>query len=485
MSLSADQHLARGRQLLNDGQPGAAIRDYLAANALQPANPQAALGLGMALSLAGRHGEARIALEHALTLAPENSDYAFALAEAHKRAGNRGTAEKIYRQILHYEPQHLMSAHNLGALLYDEERFAEAAERHLATLNDHPASVATWRDLGQSLIAAGRLEDGITTLEIADQTFPDDRETRFALGLAYLRNEEWSKGWPLYEARWQAGEQSPTPPGTALWAGQPLTGKHLVITREQGFGDNIMFVRYLPHLAREAAHITLLAPAPLAILFAESFSQLGNVSIVTTPAAVPAADFCTAIGSLPGHCLARGLSAPPSLTPYLRTPPERLSAARQALLRRAPEAGQKLGLVWRGNQGYGADRQRSLALGELLGQLPTAGVRYFNLQLDTKANERRLLNDAGVFDLSAEITGFHDTAAWLGALDGLICVDTAIAHLAGALARPTRLLGRREGEWRWGRAQDGRAWYTTLFPGKIGEAALFDHGATIAFPQNN
>lgn len=479
-ALSAAEYLASGRQQLACGDHEGGVRSYLAANALQPDNPQTSLGLGMAFSLAGRHAEARITLEHALSLAPEDADYAFALAEAHKRAGNIRTAEKIYRQILLCDPQHLMTAHNLGSLLYGDERFAEAAQRHLLTLQDHPGSVMTWRDLGQSLIAANQLADGLAVLETAHETFPEDHTTRFALGLAYLRNESWEKGWPLYEARWHPDEALLTPPGAAPWAGEPLAGKHLVITHEQGFGDNIMFVRYLPLLAGEATKITLLAPPALATLFGESFAHLDNVTVLSSAEPLPTADFCTPIASLPLHCLERGTIEPPLTIPYLRANPERETRVRATLNSLTPPPENALGLVWRGNENYTANRRRSIPLGELLPRLPTE-YRFFSLQRDATAAEKKLLAIAGITDLSAELTDFHDTAAWLNTLDGLLCVDTAIAHLAGALGRPTLLLRRNEGEWRWGHDQSCRCWYSTLTATTIAEVTSNKNGAIIAF----
>lgn len=446
--------LTEGRRLLDAGQAAAAIPHYLEANALEPQNSRAALGLGMALSLAGRHEEARITLEHALTLAPHDINYVFALAEAHRRAGHAGTAEKLYGHVLAHEAGHLLAAHNLGSLLYDQDRFLEAAERHLTTVNAHPESVTTWRDLGQSLIAGGQLADGIAVLEAAREAFPDDRETRFALGLAYLRNEDWPAGWPLYEARWHPGEQRAMAPGSSLWLGEYLAGKHLLVTREQGFGDNLMFVRYLPVVAGEAQQITLLAPPPLATLFADSFAALGNVTVISDVAALPSADYTCPIGSLPLHCLPRGITAPPARFPYLTAAGEM-----------TPTPG-IIGIVWRGNIKESSLSWRSCSLDTFLSRLSPGN--YVSLQIDATSQERRQLEAAGIPDGAAEIAGFHDSARRLQALSGLISIDTAMVHLAGALGVPATVLLRPAGDWRWGRQQDAAAWYPTLTTRPLG-----------------
>lgn len=475
-SPSAEDHLRQGKVHIAATNYQEAISNYLAANALQPENPQTSLGLGMALSLAGRHLEARITLEHALTQSPQNPDYAFALAEAHNRAGNTNIAEKIYRQILLAHPRHLMTAQNLGVLLYREERFAEAAGQHLNTLNTHPDSRATWRDLGQSLIAAGQLEDGIAVLETAHQTFPDDHTTRFALGLALLRNECWTQGWALYEARWHLDEQLPSAPGAKPWSGEALDGKHLVIFSEQGFGDSIMFVRYLPLLAAEASQVTLIVQAPLVTLFIGSFEALGNVTVIATGKTPPVADFSIPMASLALHCQSRGLTAPPMQIPYLRVHARPLSP----LL--ASDNRKNIGLVWRGNHDYTANHRRSLTLDFLWPHLPKGNHRYFSLQIAPTSEEKRSLATAGIIDLSAKLSSFSDTAAWLEALDGLICVDTAIAHLAGALGRPTLMLRRNEGEWRWGSDQSCRNWYVSLKAITRSTISSLNDGVTIALP---
>lgn len=450
-STTAIDHMAEGRRLLDEKDYSGAIRHYLKAHAEQPDNPRTTLGLGIALSQAEHHNDARITLEHALLQAPEDPDYAFALGEAHERAGKLDVAEKIYRQTLLGQPQHLLTAHNLGVLLYKTDRLAEAARQHLETLGKHPDSPPTWRDLGQSLVASGRLNEGIATLETAHEIFPHDRQTCFALGLAYLRNEEWEKGWPLYETRWLPREKQPTAPGSIQWQGESLQHKHLLITREQGFGDNLMFVRYLPTLAQEAAQITLLAPKPLTRLFAESFAKYHNVSVTDQAEYLPIADYSCSIGSLALHCLSRNILAPPNEA-YLTPQHSVLSNKNNAT-----------GIVWRGNTAPQHLRWRSFNLQSFLAKLPGDTGPFVSLQLDPTAEEQAQLAAYGIIDQTSAISDFSDTAAQLANLNALITVDTAIAHLAGAIGCNTTVLLRPAGDWRWGKNQTGQAWYKKCF----------------------
>lgn len=309
------------------------------------------------------------------------------------------------------------------------------------------------------MIAAEQIDLGIQILESAQLHFPEDQNTCFALGLAYLRNENWDKGWPLYEARWAAEEDKEF----KVWHGESLHGKHLLIRPEQGFGDNLMFARYIPTLAKEAKHVSLLTPPALQRLLSNTLSHIPNISVTDSANAFIGVDYSCLIGSLPLHCLSRSVTAPPPpLSPLVRThfhgdipPTEQGSPSRRK---------KTYALVWRGQANYAANQNRSIPLGQLLPQLPKQNINYVSLQIDASSTEKELLSSYGITDHTDQIHDFQDTAEQLANLDGLISVDTSSAHLAGALQMPLFLLQRPEGEWRWGPHQDGRSWYKNCFP---------------------
>lgn len=454
-----DSLLSQGQAALAEGKPQEAFFIFMRAQASEPNNPLASLGLGMALCQQSRINEALTVFQHTLKQQTSDPNIPFSIADALDRAGESKIAEAIYREVLKSNPEHLPSSHNLGSLLYRTERFAEAITQHTVTIEQHPESSATWRDLGQSMIAAEQIDLGIQILESAQLHFPEDQNTRFALGLGYLRNENWDKGWPLYEARWAAEEDKEF----TVWHGESLHGRHLLIRPEQGFGDNLMFARYIPTLAKEAKHVSLLTPPALQRLLSNILSQIPNISVTDSANELIGVDYSCLIGSLPLHCLSRSVTAPPPPLSYpIHT---HLQGNKQPTTLGKPIQTKKTyALVWRGQPNYSANQNRSIPLGQLLPQLPKQNINYVSLQIDASCTEKELLSSYGITNHTDQIHDFQDTAEQLANLDGLISVDTSSAHLAGAMQTPLFLLQRQEGEWRWGPRQDGRSWYKNCFP---------------------
>jgi len=441
-----------GQALLAAGDHARAVRHFSSLAALDPNAPAASLGLALALAATGRFSEAEVAIAHARNLAPTSIDLLAAQANLYEQMGDQAKALQGYLDLLTRDPNHLPAAHNLGSLLYRLGYFAEAAQQHRETVRRHPQSFATWRDLGQALVAGGQLDAGIDALAKACQLAPNERDNRFAHGLALLCAGRWAEGWPLYEARWQPGEAPPGLPGVPTWQGEALTGKHLVVFAEQGYGDTLMFCRYLPLLAGLTAALSVVVPAPLVKLLRASFPDL---AIDSRPTAGAAAHYSITLGSLPLRFLALGQATPPRPGRYLQPSPTARAAA-AALL---PEDATGLGLTWRGQPRYASNRGRSLDLPALLARSPQPEGRHYAFQPDISAAEQALLAQRGDTDLAPHLPDFDHSAALLERLGGLLTVDTAMAHLAGGLALPCHIAHRREGEWRWGTDGRGSAWY--------------------------
>lgn len=443
--------LAAGREAMLAGNHPLAILHYRNACQQQPDNAQSRVLLGMALRRSGRPAQLEEGLQHFGTVLqqhPDDSSAALSIAECLADTGAPALAESVFRVLHRDHPEHHASAHGLAVSLYQQARFAEAAEQHRRNRERHPGQVAAWRDQGQAEIATGQLEQGIATLEAACARFPDDHTTHFALGLAYLRQGDWARGWPLYEYRWQPGESPPTPAQTPTWVGESLTGRHLCVVGEQGFGDILMFCRYLPLVMAEAAITSLIVPEPLVRLLQASFPAC---RVSSQLAAASTADYSLPLASLPLRLLDRGCLAPPRQLPYLHGP--------------RPDTGHRQGLIWRGNRLPGVGTTRALDLKNFL-QLTVNGQTgtWCSLQYQPTALERDQLHAAGIGDALAGCTDFFDAAQALAGLAGLISIDTAMAHLGGALGYPVQLLLRPEGDWRWGADGRGSAWYAAVSP---------------------
>lgn len=300
-------------------------------------------------------------------------------------------------------------------------RWSEAEQGYRALMAAHP--LGAWNNLGGLYAALGRDADAIAAYEAAARTDPAALGPHYGLAQVHLRNGRFEAGWRLYEAR--RGLPGLNVPQPRLpfpeWRGEDLTGRRLLVIREQGLGDQIQFARFLPELSARGAEVSFLCDAPLAPLAA---GLADRVVPATQGAAYPAADFWVLQMSLPlrlGLTL-EGLSG----APYLSAPPRGHGG---------------IGVKAEGSPAHPHDRHRSLP--------PAAAERLRTLgqDLDPRAT--------GARDLA-------ETAAIIAGLDLVITVDTAIAHLAGALGVPVWiLLGAVHTDWRWLKARDDSPWYAS------------------------
>lgn len=344
---------------------------------------------------------------------------------------------------------------------------AEAHFRQALALDDRYGDA--WHHLGLTLAHQGRFVDAIAAFEAAETRLDDgtglgDRiwRTRFLAG-------DWDEAWRLCEAslpddldvRWRQMHGT----GHRRWRGEPLAGQEIVLFSHGGNGDTIHYFRYLDRvLAAGPDQITLIVQPALVSLVraAPILAQTGStlIRVMTTE---------DSLEDRPGYFLwVEGLAmlyrarpgAEPPQQPYLAAPPDRAAFWKGQF---GMGAGTKVGLVWRGSTGMPEDRWRSIPLDQFLPLFGVPGCRWFALQqgpLDDQ--ETAILARAGVTDLSAALTDFAETAAIIANLDLVITIDSAPAHLGGALGQPTWMLNRATSEWRWGWKQDRTFWYPTM-----------------------
>lgn len=282
---------------------------------------------------------------------------------------------------------------------------------------------AALHDAGAAAGLRGRLDEAKAALLAALSVDPQNARSRHALALVLLRQGRYSEAWPLYEERFEVAELGISRPALPYpeWRGEPLSGKRLLIFPEQGFGDQIMFARFARLAAQVGADVTLICSPPLARLF----ESLG-VRVIAAAGSVefPDPDYWVMSSSIAGRFRTTPETVPPP--PYLTAAPR--------------DSRSRIGVMWRGNPTLPNDANRSLTQG--LGQ--------------------RLLNLPGAMSLAPEDTGardFLDTAEIVASLDLVISVDTAVAHLAGALGKPLWVLLPHYGQdWRWGDRQHS-PWY--------------------------
>jgi hypothetical protein len=250
--------------------------------------------------------------------------------------------------------------------------------------------------------------------------------------------------------------------GKPLWLGEyPLGRKTILLHAEQGLGDTIMFVRYAPLFARAGATVVVEVQPALR----DALSGLDGVRVVAQGETLPAFDVHCPLGSLPlAHKTT--LANVPAAIPYLHANEDRLARWRTRL-----EAlpGRRVALAFAGNPAHINDRNRSIALDRLRPLLALPGMSFISVQRDVRDADREALGDRLITDLGGELADFADTAAVLALSDLVLTVDTAVAHLASALGRPTWILLPFWPDWRWTLDRDASPWYP--------DARLFRQGA--------
>jgi hypothetical protein len=241
-----------------------------------------------------------------------------------------------------------------------------------------------------------------------------------------------------------------------LWRGEEsLEGKTILLHAEQGFGDAIQFVRYVPFLAAKGAQVVLEAPPPLTALFSRI---AGAAQVLARGEALPAFDWHCPLMSLP-LALKTRLETIPAAVPYLSASEERVASWKQRL----PEAGaRRIGVAWAGNRNFKGDQTRSIGLARFSPLLSVNGIEFLSLQKDLRDGDREILRDnSHVRHVGDAMEDFSDTAAILSSVDLVISSDTSVAHLAGALGKPVWVLLQYVPDWRWLLERGDSPWYPT------------------------
>lgn len=411
---------------------------------------------GNQLMATGDDAAALQCFSQALVYEPELAEAHANLGFLQAKAGCLQEAEHSYRRALALLPQNLQIHLNLGALLMESKRFDESEAIYRHALAFAPQSAPLWSNLGVLLACCKREEEAERCYRTALALDPDYGKARFNLSYVLLRQGRFDEGWRCLEAREWYGALSRhfTFP---RWQGEALAGKTVVIGFEAGHGDMIQFCRYATQLkAMGAARVSIICHPGLKTLFA----TLADVDeVLSFHDTIPQSgwDYWTPPLSLPGLCHTR-LDSIPAPLPYLAADPVK---ARQWRLR-LTGSGKHVGLVWKGNRLFENDADRSLPGLNCLAPLSSvSGIQLVSLQKGAGEDEA-LCPPAGlnVLPLGAELQDFADTAALISALDLVISVDTAVAHLAGALGKPCwLLLPDYRTDWRWLTGRSDSPWY--------------------------
>jgi Flp pilus assembly protein TadD len=425
-----------------------ALAAYRQALAVAPTLPAARSAVGFLLREQGRLEEAVVELRRAVALAPSHPATRAVLGATLVELERPEEAEPELRAALALTPDDAMVLNNLGLAQHarGDVTAAVATLTHARRLRQDLAGIAA--NLAAALRDAGALDAALREAAAALAMVPDNADAHFVSGTIHLAQGDFARGWAGFAWRDRVHRAPVRPPGPPAWDGSPLNGRTLLVRPEQGLGDMLQFCRYVPEI--KGGRVVVAAPAPLLRLLR---TLPGDAEIVSSEASVGPVDVVCSILDLPAR-FGTVLGSIPAAVPYLWADAD---AAARWQARLNTREGMRIGLCWAGGIRYQHDRRRSIPVESLSPLATVEGVCWVSLQKGaSKAPELPLL------DWTGELDDFADTAALVAALDLVITVDTAVAHLAGALGRPVWLLNRFGGDWRWLLDRNDSPWYPTL-----------------------
>lgn len=318
-------------------------------------------------------------------------------------------------------------------------------------------SASAFNNYGNVLRECGEPEGAIPFLQRSMQLAPGHPTAPFNLAVAYLLAGDYARGWPQYEARWNYEHLAGTLPkfDQPRWTGQDIKGKTLLIIGEQGHGDNIQFVRFVADIRARGAHTVLVVDRTLIPLFQGPEIE----TIVAFGEPLPAFDYWTPIMSIPG-IVGSTLENLASVQYYLTADAKLQQAWQQRL---GPKTRLRVGFCWSGRRDTWINRHKGMPFEVMLDLIKrNPGYQWVNLQCDCTEEEAAQLVAAGVTAYPGSIKTFADSAALIMHMDVVLAVDTAVAHLTGALGRPVWvMLSQFALDWRWLLNRDSSPWYTT------------------------
>jgi tetratricopeptide (TPR) repeat protein len=436
-SAPAHRHLANA--FLEQGHLGAAIPHFATALDIDPRDYEAAMGLARAFQWNSAFEDASSAFRLAIEIKPNDRFARLGLANLHFLTHDSAKAIEECERLLREFPDW------------------SGAQTCLANVLGHEGEITRSKELYERALAAE----------------PADHAARANYALLLLRLREFERAWEYYESRWpgiltglayQRGFAQPR------WSGELLRGKALLITAEQGLGDEILFASVIPEVLRAAAHCVIECDRRLAPLFLRSFSGATVVGVdrkqdrwpqelADQLEQLPPFDYWTPIGSLPRH-FRRSVDDFPSRGGYLHADPERVAYWRNRLAALGP--GRKIGLSWRGGSKRTRGTMRSLSLEQLAPLLATPGVDWISLQYGPSSEERatlRATTGLAVHHWEEAIDAYDETAALVASLDLVISVCTAVVNLCGALGQPVWVLTPLVPDFRYGCQGPDIVWY--------------------------
>jgi tetratricopeptide (TPR) repeat protein len=453
----AGAHFNRGNVLGKLRRVDAAIASYDQAIALRPGYVQAWYNRGIAHHECQQREAALVDFEKVIALKPDHAKAYSSRGLVLLELKQSEAAIESYDQAIRLNPNDAQTYYNRGTALLAINQLEAAVASYDQAIAINPNHDSAYSNRGTALNALGKLDAAIASWDRAISLYPEFKEALWNKGLALLLNGDFEQGWPLYEWRLKNPQLDVRIVDSVAprWSGiEPLEGRSILLYSEQGYGDTIQFIRYARLVAERGARVIASVPHALMRLCAEVD---GVSDVIALGSVLPEIDFQCSLMSLP---LAFGttLSSIPSQSAYLKCDSHHVDAWNTRL---GPKTKPRVGIVWSGSAGHVNDRNRSLTLTALTRFLPQGnGIQIFSLQRELRDVDQAVLNaHPEITHFGDALVDFTDTAALCQLMDVVISVDTSVAHLSGALGKPTWILLPFVPDWRWLLDRDDSPWY--------------------------
>jgi tetratricopeptide (TPR) repeat protein len=420
----------------------------------------AALNLGN-YYVDNKHWEqAIVCYQQAMQAAPERPETYLNMGSAYLNLKQLDDALRYTQKALSINPQSEIGHNNLGNIFLAYNQPAEAIPCYLLATKINPGYVEAHSNLCLAYQRLGKPQQAIESCAAVYALRPDEPETAFIEAWSLLIQEQYSLGWERYQLRWLRGSFQDDVrhfPQPRLLNLENLTGKKILLHSEQGLGDTIQFVRYATMLAALGTTVILEIQPELKTLLK---SVSGVSDVVGRGEVLPTFDYYCPLVDLP-KLFNTDANNIPSAPAYIFAPTERKQHWTTQL--KPYEKIFKVGIVWAGNPKFAHDNSRSLSFELVKPILSTQGCQFFSLQKDVKALEEEALQSAKtIIDMRSSMSDFVETAAIISQLDLVITSCTAMAHLAGALGKPTWVLLAFAADWRWLLNRADSPWYPSV-----------------------
>ncbi len=454
----AEAYCHRGSVLHRLNELNAAVASFDTAIALKPDYADAYIRRGLALEALQQSDAAIASFDKAIAIQPGNADAHFGRGISLQRLKRPEAALQSFDAAIAIQPRFAEAHTNRGRALHELRQSVAAVASFDQAIALSPNLVEALANRGGVLMELGQMDGAMASLDRAVAVAPDYALGHWNRALALLLLGDFDRGWPEYEWRWR-NEALGLPRrqfDRPLWLGrEPLSGKTILLHAEQGLGDTIQFCRYAKRVADLGARVVLQAPGPLVRLLK---TLPGVTAVFAEGSVLPDFDFHCPLLSLP-LAFKTQIRSIPSAAGYLHADPASVARWRQTLGQRTRP---RIGLIWSGRAEHQNDHNRSIALATLLSHLP-GGFDYVSLQKEVREADRAALSSrADLRHFGVALSDLTDTAALCSLMDIVLSVDTSVAHLSGALGRPTWILLPFSPDWRWLLDREDSPWYPTV-----------------------